>query len=205
MMNYEYYKAGLRIDAVGKGLLVVGAVGWGLFGYSALSPGSEEEAVQAKIVQLSKQVEIIGAERDQLARERDQRNQAGEDLQNMQKQIEAAIRELQDLDSLRASVSQAIEQERARLAGLSNQPSAKADSTPSSTASTAPLSREQIRAAQEALADFGYRDLKADGLLGPSTRKAVEAFQRAKGLRVTGELESSTLRALKTHTASMAQ
>ncbi|WP_445501670.1 peptidoglycan-binding protein [Microvirga sp. G4-2] len=204
-MDYRYYKAGLQIEAASKGLLAVAVVGWGLFAYSALSSGSEEEAVQTKIAQLREQVETIGAERDQLARERDQRNQTGQNLQNMQTQIEAAIRELQDLDSLRASVSQAIEQERARLAGLSNRPSAKADSITGSTASTDPLSKEQIRAAQEALADFGYGDLKADGLLGPSTRKAVEAFQRAKGFRVTGELEPSTLRALKTHTASMAQ
>jgi len=42
-----------------------------------------------------------------------------------------------------------------------------------------PVSKEQIRAAQEALTDFGYGNLEADGLFGPSTSKAIEAFEQA--------------------------
>jgi peptidoglycan hydrolase-like protein with peptidoglycan-binding domain len=42
-------------------------------------------------------------------------------------------------------------------------------------------------------------------VLGPSTRKAIEAFERAKGLPVTGKLGTATLQALRTHTAAVIQ
>ena len=74
-----------------------------------------------------------------------------------------------------------------------------------STTSAIRLSKQEIRAAQEALVDFGYGKLKADGSLGPSTRKAVAAFERAKGLPVTGRLGTATLQALRIHTASVTQ
>nr|WP_245435606.1 peptidoglycan-binding domain-containing protein [Microvirga calopogonii] len=119
--------------------------------------------------------------------------------------IEAATEELQQLDSLRASVSQAIEQGRLQLTGPSD-PSAAITASPAvSTTSAARLSRREIRTVQEALVDFGYGKLKADGALGPATRRAVEAFERAKGLPATGRLGAATLQALRTHTASVAQ
>ena len=72
------------------------------------------------------------------------------------------------------------------------------------TGSIAPttVSKEQIRAAQEALTDFGYGNLEADGLFGPSTSKAIEAFEQVKGLPITGKLGPATLQALRNHTAS---
>ncbi len=38
--------------------------------------------------------------------------------------------------------------------------------------------------------------VEADGVVGPATRRAIRAFQRDKGLSVTGNLDSATLRAL---------
>ncbi|MBM1175387.1 peptidoglycan-binding protein [Microvirga arabica] len=119
--------------------------------------------------------------------------------------IEAATEELQQLDSLRTSVSQAIEQTRLQLTGPSDKPVTMLESPEVSTTSAIRLSKQEIRTAQEALVDFGYGKLKADGALGPSTRKAVEAFERAKGLPVTGKLGTATLQALRTHTASVTQ
>jgi hypothetical protein len=195
----------LQLNATSKGLLAATAIGWGLFVYSILSMGSEDHTLQSESRQLRQQIETVTAERDQLAKANDQKILAGQDLNTMLVRIEAATEELQQLDSLRASVSQAIEQTRLQFTGASDQPVAMPEGPTVSTTSAVRLSKQEIRTAQEALVDFGYGKLKADGSLGPSTRKAVEAFERAKGLAVTGKLGTATLQALRTHTASVTQ
>lgn len=63
---------------------------------------------------------------------------------------------------------------------------------------TRPITSEWLvtRTAQKALTRLGYGPLKADGVAGPGTRRAVEAFQRANTLPVTGELDAPTLQRL---------
>jgi murein L,D-transpeptidase YcbB/YkuD len=195
----------LQLNSAGKGLLAAAAIGWGLFVYSVLSTGSEKQTIQSENAQLRQQIETVTAERDQLGKANDQKILAGQDLNTMLVRIEAATEELQQLDSLRANVSQAIEQGRLRLTESSDQAAAVTESPTISTTSAGRLSKQEIRTAQEALVDFGYGKLKADGSLGPSTRKAVEAFERAKGLPVTGKLGPATLQALRTHVASLIQ
>ncbi|QRM35868.1 peptidoglycan-binding protein (plasmid) [Microvirga sp. VF16] len=204
-MSYVRNRAGLQFGVAGIGLLAATAIGWGLFVYSALSNRSAEHTIQTETSQLRQQIVTVTAERDQLAKANDQKILAGQDLNTMLVRIEAATEELQQLDSLRASVSQAIEQTRLQLTGPSDQPVAMTESPTVGTTSSVRLSKQEIRTAQEALVDFGYGKLKADGSLGPSTRKAVEAFERAKGLPVTGKLGTATLQALRTHTASVTQ
>jgi peptidoglycan hydrolase-like protein with peptidoglycan-binding domain len=186
------------------GLLAAAAVGWGLFTYSTILSGSEKQAVQNEITQLRQQSETVTAERDQLAQEKDQTMQASQDLRNVQKQIEAAVQELQQLDALRFSVSQAIEQGRIQLTRSSDRPIDDEDLAVSVTSANS-RSKQQIRAAQEALTDFGYGRIEPDGVFGPSTRKAIEAFERAKGLPVRGRLGTAMLQALRDHAASAAQ
>jgi murein L,D-transpeptidase YcbB/YkuD len=198
-------QASLQLNATGKGLLAAAAIGWGLFVYSILSTGSEEQTLQSENAQLRQQIGTVTAERDRLATANDQKTLAGQDLNTMLVRIEAATEELQQLDSLRANVSQAIEQGRLQLTESSDQAAAMTEGPPISTTSAVRLSKQEIRTAQEALVDFGYGKLKADGSLGPSTRKAVEAFERAKGLPVTGKLGPATLQALRTHVASLIQ
>ncbi|MEZ5864460.1 MAG: peptidoglycan-binding domain-containing protein [Geminicoccaceae bacterium] len=48
------------------------------------------------------------------------------------------------------------------------------------------MSREDVRRAQELLAEQGYDPGPIDGLYGPRTRAAVERFEQARGLPVTG-------------------
>ena len=204
-MSYVNNQVRLQLGATGKGLLAAMAIGWGLFVYSVLSTGFEEHTLQRENSQLRQQIEMVTAERDQLAKANEQKVLAGQDLNTLLARIEAATEELQQLDSLRASVSQAIEQTRLQFTGPSDQPAAMTESPAISTTSAVPLSKQVIRTAQEALVDFGYGKLKADGALGPSTRKAVEAFERAKGLPITGKLGIATLQALRTHTASVTQ
>lgn len=52
-----------------------------------------------------------------------------------------------------------------------------------------------VMSAQRALAKLGHA-VKADGMYGPGTRQAIEAFERAHKLPVTGELNPRTTRKL---------
>jgi N-acetylmuramoyl-L-alanine amidase len=49
---------------------------------------------------------------------------------------------------------------------------------------------------QQRLAQLGYHSTDLDGDFGARTTAAVEAFQRAKGLRITGEVDDATWRRL---------
>jgi chromosome segregation ATPase len=164
-MSYGRSRAEGQFGVIGIGLSAATVVGWGLLTYSVLSTGSEEHTLQSEISQLRQQIETVTAERDQLAKENDRRILAGQDLHTIQLRTEAATEELQRLDSLRASISQAIEQARLQLTGPTDQPIAMTESPTVSTTSAVRLSKQEIRAAQEALVDFGYGKLKADGSL----------------------------------------
>lgn len=68
-------------------------------------------------------------------------------------------------------------------------------------AETASVSRAadpdpRIEAAQRALHNLGHGPLVADGMFGPATRAAIERFEAAQGLPVTGRLDAATVRAL---------
>ena len=198
-------RAGLPFEVAGKGLLAATIIGSGLFAYSVLFSDAEEQSAQAEIAYLHQQIQAVTAERDQLARDKAQTRQAGQDLEAARQQVEASMQELQELDTLRASISQAIEQARMQLTRPSDRPTDTADVSTTGSTSAAPPSKEQIRTAQEALVDFGYGSLEADGVFGPSTSKAVEAFERAKGLPVTGKLGPTTREAFRSNIASAVQ
>ncbi len=63
------------------------------------------------------------------------------------------------------------------------------------TASVSPKDTAVLQA-QRALNRLGYGPLKADGMMGPGTRAAIEKFERAAKLPVKGEPAGPTLRAL---------
>jgi hypothetical protein len=52
-------------------------------------------------------------------------------------------------------------------------------------------SSESVRSIQTSLAALGYKPGAADGILGHKTRNAIEAFQRDRGLPVTGEASAA--------------
>ena len=60
----------------------------------------------------------------------------------------------------------------------------------------AAASPDEIRHAQESLRQKGFDVGRPDGKAGAKTSSAVQAFQRSKGLPVTGELDGETLRLL---------
>jgi peptidoglycan hydrolase-like protein with peptidoglycan-binding domain len=54
----------------------------------------------------------------------------------------------------------------------------------------------EVYRAQKALKQLGYNPGALDGLWGGTTQRAIERFQRDKGLPVTGELDEKTKSAL---------
>jgi hypothetical protein len=56
--------------------------------------------------------------------------------------------------------------------------------------------RQKVTEAQTALLTLGYAQVKVDGIWGPATKSAVEAFERDYGLPVTGDINERTLREL---------
>ena len=66
----------------------------------------------------------------------------------------------------------------------------------SRTRTNAPINATQVQAAQHALERAGYHVGNATGSIDPPTRDALVQFQRANGLRATGDLDSSTMSAL---------
>ncbi|MGZ9089805.1 MAG: peptidoglycan-binding domain-containing protein, partial [Rhodoplanes sp.] len=55
---------------------------------------------------------------------------------------------------------------------------------------------KQVKAVQQALADFGYGQVKPTGVPDAATRAAIEAFETVHKLPVTGEIGDRFLREL---------
>jgi peptidoglycan hydrolase-like protein with peptidoglycan-binding domain len=62
----------------------------------------------------------------------------------------------------------------------------------------------ELQQAQQQLSRLGYDAGGADGVYGPRTRQALEAFQHVKGLPVTGILDEATRQGLDSAVASTA-
>jgi peptidoglycan hydrolase-like protein with peptidoglycan-binding domain len=90
----------------------------------------------------------------------------------------------------------------AQQSGSSNQPAAaqQSGSSQSSAAQQSSqeqnLTKEEIRQAQQALDQKGFKAGQADGVLGPETKNAIKEFQQKQGLNATGELDGQTMSAL---------
>lgn len=54
----------------------------------------------------------------------------------------------------------------------------------------------RVTSAQRALSKLGYGPLKSDGVMGATTRQALERFERDQNLPVTGSLAGRTVRQL---------
>ncbi|HUA51563.1 MAG TPA: peptidoglycan-binding domain-containing protein [Candidatus Sulfotelmatobacter sp.] len=69
-----------------------------------------------------------------------------------------------------------------------------------SSASAAPAAAattpDEIKQAQQALADQGLYKGKVDGIVGPQTRRAVRQFQKSHSLSQTAQLDADTMQAL---------
>jgi len=59
-----------------------------------------------------------------------------------------------------------------------------------------PLLRDDVKALQRALANLGYDPGEPDGIVGPATRRAVSAWQQARGLVADGHVDKELIAAL---------
>ena len=55
---------------------------------------------------------------------------------------------------------------------------------------------KQVIAVQRALADFGYGQIRATGVLDSQTQSAIEKFERERRLPVTGQVSDGLMREL---------
>ncbi len=78
-----------------------------------------------------------------------------------------------------------------------DRPAEAAALDPAEAASGEALDREAIRELQRLLARLGHDPGPADGLMGSRTAAAIESFQEARGLTVTGEPTTGLLNALR--------
>ncbi|MCW5695237.1 MAG: peptidoglycan-binding protein [Bauldia sp.] len=74
--------------------------------------------------------------------------------------------------------------------------------TPAAPVNRGPQVSQTVTEVQQLLTDLGYRPGTVDGLLGGQTGAAIEAFQRDRGMTVTGDIDASLLSALRQASAS---
>ena len=54
------------------------------------------------------------------------------------------------------------------------------------------MNNQQVKAAQQVLKDKGHDPGTSDGQMGPRTRAMLADYQKAEGLKVTGQLDNDT-------------
>ena len=86
--------------------------------------------------------------------------------------------------------------QRLRVTGSLDSPTLRALTTEAGTVPAGLVSITEVRSAQKELKDRGYYSGPVDGLIGAATETALRAYQRDRGLTVTGRLDSPTLRSL---------
>jgi hypothetical protein len=166
--------------------------GWTTFFISSRSSAATERELRG---QVSSQHQI----QMDLLLEHDRLKAAAGDLEPLRSQVEA-LRQEADLltqarDLARAELVTAATGMRDLVDQLNQ---ARSNVSTTGSVNTRPITSEQLvtRTAQKALTRLGYGPLKVDGVAGPGTRRAVEAFQRANTLPITGELDAPTLQRL---------
>lgn len=176
------------IVALGLGTIT----GWGTYALSSRSANKVESQLRGQVRSLHQiQMDLL-AER--------QRTQATVgDMERLQGQV-SKLRQEADLLTQARDLAQAELVTAATgmkdLMAQVNQSGSDVSTTGSIT-TTAPDAQHLVTAtAQKILTKLGYGSLKADGIVGLGTRKAIAEFQRAKGLHVTSELDAPTLRLL---------
>lgn len=173
-----------------SGFAIASVAGWGAYGYSTLTSTQLEQ-------QLSGQAAALQDYQAQFLSQRRRAEDGAREIKKLHEQLVAARSEIERLalsnEEAQASLATAQEQ----LAALQKIHAPPAlDSAPALRGITPLPTKQDVLAAQEALTQLGFGDLEADGVVGPTTRQAIEEFQRVVGLPITGELHAQTLQSL---------
>ena len=164
--------------ALSSFLSVLVVAGWCMFAYSSRSSAALERDLRTQIAMGWK-------DRAQLAEERDHLRSA--------------------LTAIQKAATQMSSPNDGTIAAPDGSPSAadsSAEDDKSLISKTGSVSspaavRASIRTAQMALTQLGYSVVKADGVMGPRTRRAIANFEQANGIALTGALGAETVHALK--------
>ena len=148
------------------------AIGWGLFAHATSSSAALERDLRAQIA-------AIWTDRTQLIAEQDRLR-----ISVAEHQVQA---QPSNKDSAAASPTKAPSPSPLDVDAVAE----------TGSVSSEPEVRASVKTAQMVLIRLGYGSLKADGVMGPSTRRALKAFERTSGLSVTGELGPNTVEALQ--------
>jgi hypothetical protein len=172
------------------GIAVAAIAGWGACAYSALS------STQLKR-QLSGQTAALQDYQAQFLSERRKAEDAAQEITLLRGQLVSAQSNIERLTMRHKETEGDLTTAREQLALLQRiHAPPLLDNAPALRGITPLPTKQDVLAAQEALTQLGFGDLEADGIVGPTTRQAIEAFQRVVGLTVTGELHAQTLQSL---------
>jgi hypothetical protein len=166
--------------------------GWGMYALSSRSATEVESQLRGQVRHLHQiQMDLLS--------ERQRTTTAVSDLEQLQSQVSKLRQEADLLTQARDLAQAELVTAATGMKNLINQLNNSGNdvSTTGSINTNSLDSQHLVTAtAQKALTKLGYGSLKADGIVGYGTRKAIIAFQRANKLHVTGELDAPTLRLL---------
>jgi hypothetical protein len=173
-----------------SGIAAAAVAGWGAYGYSALSSAQLEQ-------QLSGQAAALQDYQAQFLSHRRRAEDGAREITKLHEQLVAARSDVERLKLTHRETETSLATAQEQLASLQKIHAPPAlDSAPALRGITPLPTKQDVLAAQEALTQLGFGDLEADGVVGPTTRQAIEEFQRVVGLPVTGELHAQTLQSL---------
>lgn len=172
--------------------LTIGAVtGWGMWLLADQKASKTEKELRAHVSTLAqRQVELL--------HEREQAQNAKTDLRSLQTQVASLRQEVADLIQRRDKTKVELAAPRSMSENAEGRAN---DVMLGPSAGPVDQRKANIILAQKELTRLGYGSLAADGIMGPSTKSALEAFQYKNGLDATSELDAATLRRLTGSTA----
>ena len=173
-----------------SGIVVAALAGWGAYIHSALSSTQLER-------QLSGQAAAVQEYQSQFLSQRRKDEDKAREISRLQEQLASAKAEIERLTIKGQETEAGLAAAHEQLATFQRIHAPPAlDSAPALRGVKPLPTKQDVVAAQEALTQLGFGKLEADGVVGPTTRQAIEEFQRVAGLTVTGELHAQTLQAL---------
>jgi Putative peptidoglycan binding domain len=171
-------------------IAIAAVAGWGAYAYSSLSSAQLKQ-------QLRGQTAALQDYQAQFLSERRKAGDAAQQITLLRGQLVSAQNDIERLTMRHKETEGDLTTAREQVALLQRiHAPPPLDNAPALRGITPLPTKQDVLAAQEALTQLGFGDLEADGVVGPTTRQAIEAFQRVVGLTVTGELHAQTLQSL---------
>jgi len=172
------------------GIAIAAVAGWGAYAYSALSSTQLEH-------QLNGQAAALQDYQVQFLSQRRRAEEGAREITRLHEQLASARRDVERLTTRYKEAEAGLATAQEQVASLQKLHAPPAlGSAPALRGITPRPTKQDILAAQEALTQLGFGNLEADGVMGPTTKQAIEEYQRVVGLAVTGQVHGLTLQSL---------